>query len=560
MKNYFIILGLAFVFLFLFACGKKENSNEIKLLPETKQTAKKVVKERSTLKKTNRKQQKNTTRPVLIKVYEKGFPSKNATVKIKKSTKKTGWWIAETDEEGNAELSIPSKWKYLNVTAQKGNYALATFFTNNLTPGNSPINVELNLDEEGVIITAELIGAKQIEKGKKDIFAKITSDFYKTRRTLKGASSTVCKNNKIIFPPIKPGLKRLKILVVLDNFAKSYSDYFDTLDGTNKTVKINLLPIVKFYGRAVRADGTPITNVYFRATPRGLYEKSRTGHVHAKMHPDKNGNFEVFGLIEGYYKLLLTADYGDDLSTNIVIYSDEENRYLFIFPTNKFRTIKGIVKYETTDEPAEGIKIEFEIFKRKCEKYFTTTDKDGNFQINLPVYNTELKINEPDYAQINLWIYKEKNNEFIKLYLRQCGIITGTITDKNGNPIQGIKAEFNSKYYNKYRNNREAYCARSQYPSNEEGVYVISNVAAPDVYYLLQAYGKGNSFLPNGSSQESIKVNPNKTTVYNFKMPTPPKVKIKFINENGDVILKYKIDFKLKFMGQQGRGTICEFR
>jgi len=45
--NYSVIFGLAVAFLFFSACGKKENTDEIKLPFETKKVAKKVVKKLS---------------------------------------------------------------------------------------------------------------------------------------------------------------------------------------------------------------------------------------------------------------------------------------------------------------------------------------------------------------------------------------------------------------------------------------------------------------------------------------------------------------------------------
>jgi len=556
-KNYSVIFGLAFTLIFFSACGKKENADEIKLPFETKQIAKPAVKKHSPIKSSRLPKLKNDdTRPVLIKVFEKGQRAVNAIVKIKKPTRKLSWWTAETDEDGNAEISVPVKWKYFSVIAQKDNYALATFYTNNLTPGNSPISVELNLDEEGIIITAELISNKKIDEDNENVFAKITSDLYKDRQNLFAARSTVCENNKIIFPPIKSGLKRMKILVIFGDFAKSYSDYFDTLDGTNKTIHVNLLEGVKLYGRAVRADGTPITNVYFRATPRGLYEKSQIGHIHAKMKPDEEGNFEVFGLVEGHNKLLLTADYGDDLSSNVVLYSDEENRYVFTFPTNNYRTIKGIVKYEKTDEPAEGIKIKFVLYKRKREERIITTDENGKFEIKLPVYRTTLEIKEPGYAQIRLYLsINNKDNKLIELYLKETGIITGKITDEDDNPISGVNAYFMPYSRERYGETKNGYNAKTQFASNEEGIYVVSNAAAPETYCLAQTYGNPKYILPRENRKVKIKTNPGEVTIFNFIMKAAPEVKIKLIDENGIPVTRYELKYNVSYESGGSRGS-----
>jgi len=484
--NYFVILGLALTLLFLSACGKKENADEIKLPLETKQIAKKVVK-------------------------------KSTSEKSEKSRK----------SKSSLNLRKPA----------------------------------------GVLITAELISENKITP--QNLFAEIITIKNNKSIALSIASSTNYNDGQITFPEIKKGLTNLQIVVKADNIAETSSELFDTLDGINKTIQVDLLEVVEFYGRAVRTDGTPITNVYFQATPRGLYEESQIGHVDTDIEMDFDGNFIVDGLLPEHYKISVIADGLSSITTNVVLYSDEENRYVFIFPAKKYLTINGMVLYGKTDGPAEGIEVNCDC-QSNDKKMITKTDIDGKFKFCVlcaegqfavsklrekgKYATAKLTINEPEYAKINKTIFRY-DGKIIKLYLRECGIITGTITDNKGNPIQGIKTAFKSKFYNKYRKDKESYCARNQYSSNEEGVYVISNVAAPDVYYLFQANGNGYSFLQMDSSQDSIKVNPNQTTVFNFKISAPPKVKVKFIDENGNAILKYKMDFWLKSSGLQGRGT-----
>ena len=553
--NYFVIFGLALALLFFAGCGKKDNTDEIKLPLEIKQV-KKVAQKRPPKKLPKLQTPKNeNTRPVIIKVYENGFPSKNATVKVKKPTtkltRKLSWWTAETDEDGNAEISIPSKWKYLSVVAQKGNYALVTFYTNNLTPGSLPIYVDLNLDEQGVIITAELIANKKINDESEDVFAKITSDLFKAQQSLYAASSTACKDNKIIFLPIIPGLKRMKILVEVGEFAKSYSDYFDTLDGTNKTIQVNMLEGVTLYGRTIRKDGTPITNVYFRATPRGLYENSRgIGHVNSNIKTDIDGNFVINKLLPEHYKLHITANEGDYMVTNVILYSDVENKMEFIFPNIEYRTSKGVVKYEETDEPAEGIEIKCESRLRNGIKKTSITDSEGGFEISLPIsrYNTySLTINEPGYAKIKKIINKNDPNKLLTLFLRETGIITGKITNEEGEPLSGIKVAFISIYKNKFWDMKRDYSPKSEFPSNGEGVYVISNAAAPETYMLDETLGNNDYLISDDYLKKSIKVNQGEMTTFDFTMLPQPKIKIKLIDENENAILRYKLQTRTQY-------------
>jgi len=471
LKKYSVILGLALAFLFLSACGKKDNDNDDKLLSK--------------------------------------LESVKATVSQEKST-------------------------------------------NNLTPENSATNVALNLDEQGVIITAELITNKKINNDE-NIFARITSDLRENRQSLHAASSAVCTDNKIIFPPIKTGLKRMKILVIAGGFAKSYSDYFDTCGGTNQTIQINLLEDVKLHGRAIRADGIPITNVYVRATPRGLYEKSHDiGHVDEKIETDADGNFVINKLLSENYKLNICADYFDYITTNINLYSDEENKYEFIFPKIKYRTLKGIAKYEKTDEPAEGIEIKCEIWQREGKTTISTieTDEKGGFKCQLP--NCQfgsylLTINEPGYAKVKRRLFDYKDESII-LLLRETGIITGKITNEKGEPIPGVKPQFSPTYNYPNLMWKDAYGVRADTLSTEEGVYIVSNVAAPEVFKLARSWwGPNNYSMSDEYTEKEIKVNPDKVVTFDFKMLQEPKIKVKLIDENGNAILRYALHKEVKY-------------
>ena len=193
----------------------------------------------------------------------------------------------------------------------------------------------------------------------------------------------------------------MRILVDAGDFATSYSDYFDTLVGTNKTIQINLLEGAKLYGKAVRTDGTPITNVFVKATPRGLFENSPDiGHVDEEIELDADGNFVLDRLLPEHYKISIIADGLSSITTNIVLYSDEENRYLFTFSTNKYININGIILYGKTDEPAGGIEVKCDSWSNKKE-LATNTDAEGKFKFCVPCVEGQFaisKLHEKDWT------------------------------------------------------------------------------------------------------------------------------------------------------------------
>ena len=449
------ISALVLSFLFLSSCGKKENTDEIKLPFDTQQVAKKVVK-------------KN--------------PPK------------------QSEKSGKSKKSAD------------------------------------------ILITAKLISDNDIIP--KNISAEIKNS------NLSIASSTNYSNGRIIFPPIKKGLTNLRVLVKADNIAETYSEYFGTCDGTNKTIDVNLLPSVKLYGKAVRADGTPITNIFVKATPRGLYENSRIGHVDRKIVTDADGNFVINKLLPEHYRLIVCADDLDSITTNIVLYYDEENRYEFIFPKIEYQTIKGIVKYEKTDEPAWDIEIKCETWGRKNIMTTVKTESDGKFDALLPSLKrktTVLKINEPGYAKVERRIFDYKG-EYIVLFLKETGIITGKITDENGSPISGLNVKFLpiDKQDEDY-NIRETYSAYNKTPSNEQGIYIISNAAAPEVYKLELCSGrKDYRSIKKEFRKKKVSVIPGKTVFFDFQLTKSPQLKLKILDKNNDIISRYKLKVEAK--------------
>jgi len=329
-------------------------------------------------------------------------------------------------------------------------------------------------------------------------------------------------------------------------------------------------PNITIYGQAVRTDGTAITNIFIKAIPRGIYELSgNPGHVTAKVKVDESGCFEISGLIPDNYKLNISADDSDSITTNIVLYSDSANSFEFIFPEVKYQTIKGIVKYELTDEPAAGIKV-----KCKTGNSLETiaTTKEGVFEFTLPIIEnkfTRLKINEHGYTKIDKPIRIHRyTGESILFLLKETGIITGKITNESGKPLSGIRTTFYPKHeYDskskislsrgrgyRYSFGRSAYTARTETSSNEEGIYVISNAAAPKVYTLKYVSG-WNEYLPKDYYPDEIEVLPGKTTTFDFKVFSKPVIKIQVKDEKGKPILKYTLETLTKYINGYRPGT-----
>ena len=566
------IYTLALVLLLLSACGKKDNNNDDKLLSKSNNV--KTVKTSSATEKSTVDNYSSETdtedeslRPVIVTVLENGSPSRGAIASIEKWGKKPTFWSAKTDKKGVAKILISAKQLHFRVTASKDNYAIVSFYTNRLTKGTTPIHVELNLEERGIVITAYLIADKDIDE--KDVSARIKPEKHTDNQFVSAAVSAICDDDKIVFPSIKKGLKRLKVMVKAKGFAESYSDYFDTCDDEeDKTVTVNLLSGIKFSGKAVRSNGEVITNLSFRATPRGQYEKrGNPGHINENIAPDADGNFEIDGLLPEHYRFSLTTDEAQPIRTNVVLYSDEINYMEFVFPELKYQNVNGIVIYEQSGKPAEGIEIKYKSWNYRGKEIKTATDEKGNFNISVPITErggTELIVNEPGFAKIKRRIERYAG-ETITLLLRESGVLTGMITTEKGEPISGVrvniepetthskssKASFSSR--DSRWEERSAYRAQSEIPSDINGMYVISNAAAPQSYRI-NAWVQKEYFLPHDNDRK-VRIEPGKTTVYDFTMFIKPAVMVKLRDEEGTPVLKYSLRIKTTYKNGSSSGT-----
>jgi len=562
-KNHSVIFGLALTLLFFSACGKKDNTDETKLpsLTNIKATSlpQNSIKDNSPGKAET---ENEILRPVIVTILENGLPSHGATASIEYYGTKPSDWTAKTDKNGTAKILIPEKLSSFHLSAVKDGYATVLFYTNRLVKGVTPVHVELNLDEPGAVITAQLIADKEIDEN--NISARLVHDDYKMGNHLRVATSTACKDKKITFPPVKE-LKGVKVMVKAKGFADSYSEHFNVRSGEDKTVYVKLLSDVKFRGKAIRSDGVVISNLHFQATPRGLYEEQNNpGHVGINKNTDEDGYFNVAGLLAEHYKLYLETDEAQWIITNVVLFPGEENYMEFIFPEFKYKNVNGIVIYEQSGEPAAGIEIKCYTHNLgRSKSKIITTDKNGKFNVSLPVtvyFRAELVINEPGFAKIEYRVQRNINKP-ITLMLRETGILTGRVATKSGKPISGVRVNIRPAYdSSKLLGTRKvrwdenaAYGAADKNSSDSDGIYVISNAAAPQAYSV-NAYGGEDYFLP-GIYDKKVKIEPGQTTVHNITMFQRPVVMVQLKDENGKPVLKYSLLVKTKNNSGSGGRT-----
>ena len=327
---------------------------------------------------------------------------------------------------------------------------------------------------------------------------------------------------------------------------KNVSVYDLALNKKNKTVAVNILSNVKLRGRVARSDGVIITNFHFHATPYGLYEMWwNPGHIDKEITTDKAGNFEIDDLLFEHYKFQLTASGAQSITTNVVLYSDVNNYIKIVFHRLMYQNVIGFITYEKTDEPAAGIELKYKIYKG--QELRAVTDKDGKFILRVPVLKNScanLKVNESGYAKINYRL-QDYTGEILKFFLRETGILTGKITNEKGEPVSGMRVQLWAKKdefkkpegHDFTYDELTAYSAQNEKLSDIDGIYVISNAAAPQLYKVYAPYSE-EYFFPR-SREIIVEIEPGKTTTCNFSLLRKPVVMVKLIDEKGKPVLKY---------------------
>lgn len=447
----FVFLFFSLV-IFFSGCGEEASPPENVSVTKQKNTPEKKSKsidfsEEETFSEIETEENfKENMRPVIVTILENGQLSQNATALFSNWSKNPIRKYGNVNKNGIVKFHILPEYTFFRISAIKEGFAIMSFFTNNLSPGIAPIHITLNLEETGIIITAELISDSEIKIEK--LFARIIPGNNKDWPDLDVCTSTNCINNKIIFPAIKSGLESLRITVEGKNIAKSISKKFDTCDNIDKTIPVKLFEGVTLNGTATREDGTAVTNFSFQATPRGQYEKrNNPGHVKTNIKTDEFGNYEVSGLMRECYKLNLKTENAEPIITNVWL-QEKDNTIDFVFKSMQCKSINGIVLYDETKEPAENINVI--LLPNGIERFKKTTQTDGEGLFSLNVKGKSfygvLKLKEPGFAEVNRNISHDYNGEQIYLLLRQSGIIKGTITTEKDKCVSGILVDVSPSF------------------------------------------------------------------------------------------------------------------
>jgi hypothetical protein len=499
---------------------------------------------------------RDATRPLVVTVLGNGAPVENAQVLVEHGGKRGLRAFASTDSNGCARMDIPARTDELAVSASAGRFASVTVTTSGLDRATAPLEFTINLTEPGVVITTEIRAERPFAP--RHLSARIISKT-EDSRWLRAAIATNCVDGRIVFPALKTGLSNLVVSVRGDDMATCFSDPFDTLDCRDKIVIVEIPDMLTMSGRALLDTGASATTFDLLARPIGRHDgEFKAGVFKGTVTTDAQGGYEVSPLVPALYVLRAECSGCYTLETN-VWFVDGATPVDLVFTTIKYITCNGTVVQADNEQPVSGAKVTLSTWlQQKNAK--TETGGDGAFSFAVPVNPDgefgSLRADKDGYAPSVAVLDREYEGEPVILRLRQAGVIAGTVRDELHQVVQGIavsarpdqplKREFTSPLPSNERAFSSPPPARKktvQYgmrylsaPTDSDGRYIISNVAAPETYALDVQSEQYFVTRPPGMPAPLVQAEPQRTVYCDLAVRAMSMILVRAVNDTDEPI------------------------
>lgn len=563
-KVYLFLRFFSLLFLSTFFVGcKPQEEPIISLDGDVRQSTKiveRTVEEPEILPEENQIVKENE-RLVIVNVTAGGEPVTNATV-----TLTAGKFIEKhTDINGVAKFSVKKNCRFIILSAYNDDYAVETY-SEILAPSPdlSPTVIDLILKEKGVIITAILIDKPE----KIDDFRAAIIEADPQGMPKISVSTTNITKNKVVFHPIPSNFKSLQVIVYGENIPQCYSKEFCTTDGKDKEVTVEIPINVTLKGIALLPDGSPVTGKFYISVNSSdrTGGKYQAGKVSSRqIQPETDGSYKYSSLAQGFFDVTFALldeknmfPVYKNFETNLCL-TAPETELNFSFSELPKLGLRGKVINGFDKEPIEGVTVYARQWRNLPAYDEDITDSEGKFSLELKSGNPddffgEITIDEPGFGRFKDQIHSKGTFATITIPLWPAGHITGKITDPHGNLLSGLVVEADNDNYipSSCYDNLEYHSP----PSDINGVYVISNVAAPMKYGIsINKYGshKQQNFTIPGNTF-SVKVEPGEMAICDLVAISQPEILIKARDEKNNPVLKYTLDYKA-----QTKSRWCEF-
>ena len=571
--SWFLCLSLVFVSAFFVGC--KPHEEPIALEDITLGTTKKVIEKAKRNEKSEEpvfEKAKNVAeikpendknkikREVIVNVTALGTPLAGATVTLVSQTS-AGNVVVEkqTDESGRAKFSLIQFLHFFNITAYSEEYAAENkMVTGNVPKNKSAVIVNLDLKDKGVVITACLEHAPDEIS---DFTARIEQSENQTGYPKIFIVTTNIVENQVTFPPIASGLKKLRVCVDGENIPNCYSESFDTTDCVDKDIFVDIPINVTLNGTARTPSGLTFTNSFLAMVIPDDLSKGvhRTGLIYNKqIHPDSYGSYELTGLAEGNFDIMFAVSGSQPFKTNLHLKSPATTLD-FSFSRIAASSFGGIVINSLDNQPMEGITVKTHSWRDQPAYASCVTDASGKFSLELkenhPGFFGEIVVDEPGYGKIIKQMRKE--NKYVKIFLSQGGNVKGTVMTKSGTTIPGETVRMEIIEKGEPGKTKKVYYSSDNHVSyqaitDSDGNFEFQNVVAP-AKYGFDIYGIHNSgySLPSYRAANgpgfTVEVEPDKTSKCDLIVQKPGTVALKGQDENGNPILKYEFNYRLRY-------------
>jgi len=556
------------LFLSTFFVGCKPQEEPIALEDITLSPRKKVVEKTSPVEKSVQieeqqspeiqpEEKNKNKRLVVVNVTVDGGPAIGATVTLSKSTHGEDLFFEKkTEKTGCARFHINKSIKGFYATAYNDEYASVNILRRRLSPKDlSPITIDLNLKDKGVLITAILENKPdKIENLQAKI---VSSKSFGLQATF--AVTTKITGNKIFFPPVQSGTTGMRVYLAGDNIPQCYSDKFNTKADREVIVKIPVSVTLK--GTVLLPDGSPFTNEFSINVSDGKESKGiyYTGKSSGKIQPESDGGYTFSKLTEGNFRIRMRIDNYENFETNLYL-KPSENHLDFSLRKTPVMNITGIVVTEFDDQPVEGITV-YASRSRNMPPYASSvTDKEGKFTIEVRKtfrdYYGSLIVDEPEYGKVSKGV--SSREKFIKIILRAAGAIKGKVLTQDGKPLAGAYVLISKMAPKKRDRNKKFEQAHYNTSTDKEGNYEFKNVIAPAKYGFEYVNDQSGSYsIPVHYSEHgyTVEVEPNQTTECDLIVDENAVLALKAVDNEGNPVTKFSFSHSITTDKKYTRST-----
>jgi len=504
-------------------------------------------------------------RPVRVTVYEYATPAAAARISIENANPSSVWWSARSDAKGCATLLVPLQYTAFRVSAVKPPYAIVATNINNLPKTAAPLDLALTLLNTGVVITAQINAARPALLS--NLTVRIQPDNNAGWDHVSAARVADATGPAIILPPILRGLTGLRLEVTSPRCARSFSAPFDTRDGQDKIVPVTLLEGVLVHGRALRDDGTPAGTFQLSGAPGELYDLPRgAGTVNETVTTAGDGAYVCATFLPNFYRLRATCEQAQPIRTNLLV--DAEGTLLDLtFHAPRFRTVNGKVLIERTKEPVPNAMVQW-----NEGPLCATTDVAGVFALRVPVdgqFFGRLSVAHENYAGVQRYVQRGYRGQTLTLLLREAAQIAGTVRYEDGTPVSGVYVNVEATQQPTRPRASVAFGSENDYweehmpcqyatrmPSDAQGGYVVSNVAAPQTYRV-DVQGQRCRLLRPEPNAAAISTRVGVVNQCDLTVRRTPTVLVKLLDQQRVPVCAYELLMEYHFgdeRGQQGGG------